>query len=508
MSRTHVGITLIIVVVTFVFGFVLAGAQVTRASAARQPETSPLQQGGPGQEIYETRCAVCHGSEGDGGGPAADNFDPRPRDFRRGWYKIRTTESGQLPTDEDIIQIIADGMPGTTMPAWSGILGDDEIREVALYIKSFASRFDRETPAVASIGAQVASSPESIARGAELYAGADAGCVKCHGSAGRGDGPSANELTEDAFGDVIVPADLTMPWLFRGGATVEDIYLRIETGLTGSPMPAYGSVLSDDQLWDVANYVDSLGPDDAPEFEPAITASRIEGAIPGDAGAEAWQNASETYYPFVAQIMREPRNTTASVAGVWVRALHNGNELALLLRWHDRFHDISDEAPVDAFAVQFPAELPDGDERPYFVFGDSSNAVNLWHWSADINAVEERSGRGAGSISAQATQNVNGSASFTDGEYTLIVRRALNSGDGQDIQIEPGRFIPIAFMAWDGWRGEEGAAGAITTWYQIILDEPVPVTNFIWIPVAIVVTALLEVWVVRSVRRSAARRDN
>jgi DMSO reductase family type II enzyme heme b subunit len=389
------------------------------------------------------------------------------------------------------------------MPGWRGVLSDAQIRAVAAYIKGFSRRFERETPAPVAVGPKIDSNPESVTRGAEIFVGQAAECVKCHGEAGRGDGPSANELTEDAFGDVIVPADLSMAWLFRGGPTVDDIYMRLKTGLTGSPMPSYADVLADDQLWDLANYVDSLSPDAAPELEAVVLASRIQGSIPDEANAPVWQNATEYYYPLVGQIMREPRNFTPSVQGVWVRALYDGNELALLLRWHDRFHDTGAEGgAADALAVQFPAQLSDGDERPYFVFGDSTNPVNLWYWHAATNVVEERNVSGADTVTAQATQNARGVASFADGEYTLIVRRAMRTNDAEDIQFEPSRFIPIAFIAWDGWRGEEGAVAAISTWYSIYLEEPAQPIIFAWIPAVMIVTVLAEGLIVWGVRRA------
>lgn len=506
MSRNRARTVFIIAIAALGLAFTLGGVSGTNFSDDTLPASSTAQQEELGREIYETRCEVCHGAEGDGNGPAAANFDPRPRDFRRGWYKIRTTASGQLPTDEDLHHIIAKGMPGTTMPGWESVLSDAEIRAVTDYIKGFARRFERETPAQVEVGPRIESSLESIARGEELFAGEEAECIQCHGLAGRGDGPSANELTEDFFGDVIVPADLTMPWLFRGGPAADDIYMRLKTGLTGSPMPSYADALSDQDVWHLANYVDSLAPDAPPELEAAIIVNRVEGAIPSDPSAEAWQSATEYYYPLVGQIMREPRNYTPSINGVWVRALYNENELALLLKWHDRFHDTgSEDGVADALAVQFPAKLANGDERPYFVFGDAGNPVNLWVWDAASDVVEERNSQGVGTDLAQATQNVQGTALFADGEYNLIVRRALRTGDPEDLQFELGRFIPVALAAWDGWRGEEGPAGAISSWFSIFLVETVSPITFVWIPLAAVITtALLEGLIAWTVRRREA----
>ena len=485
-----------------------AGSGEGRSGVPAYIFSVPAQQLELGQAIYAQRCEICHGVEGDGNGPAASNMDPRPRDFRRGWYKIRTTTSGQLPTDEDLFLIITKGMPGTTMPGWQGVLAEAEIQAVVEYIKTFSARFERETPAVVEVGPKFEADEESVARGSEIFLGAEAECIKCHGAAGRGDGPSAAELTEDFFGDVIVPADLTMPWLFRGGPTADDIYMRLKTGLTGSPMPSYAEVLSDEDLWHLANYVDSLGADNPPELEPAILATRAPGAIPDDPRAEVWQEAEEYYYPLVGQIMREPRNYTPSIAGVWVRALYDDSEIVLLLKWHDRFNDSGDGgAPTDGFAVQFPAELAEGDERPYFVFGEPARPVNLWQWSAATNIVEERTARGAGTDIAQATQNVEGQASFNEGEYTLLIRRELKTNDGEDIQFELGQFVPIAFIAWDGWRDEQPVSAAISSWFLIYLDKPVPATAYAWIPVTILAVALIEAGILWAVRRGTRREE-
>ena len=66
---------------------------------------------------------------------------PRPRNFTGGLYKIRTTASGQLPTDADLQRAIDQGLPGSAMPGWRGRLSDTERRNVVAYIKSFSSFF-------------------------------------------------------------------------------------------------------------------------------------------------------------------------------------------------------------------------------------------------------------------------------------------------------------------------------------------------------------------------------
>ena len=93
-----------------------------------------------GRGTYEKYCSQCHGDKGDGQGPAAAHLQPRPRDFTSGKFKLRTTASGALPTDDDIRRVIRSGMPYTTMPAWPR-LTDDEVTGLVQYLKSFYPGF-------------------------------------------------------------------------------------------------------------------------------------------------------------------------------------------------------------------------------------------------------------------------------------------------------------------------------------------------------------------------------
>ena len=137
-----------------------------------------------GKVVYDGRCAECHGETGKGDGPSASYLAPRPRDFTSGKYKIRTTETGSLPTDDDLIQSVRQGLYGTAMPAWDRILSDAEIRDVVDYVKGLAPQFASQPPKVVAVGAGAPSSPESISRGRQVYDKLQ--CGKCHGSDGRG----------------------------------------------------------------------------------------------------------------------------------------------------------------------------------------------------------------------------------------------------------------------------------------------------------------------------------
>ena len=100
----------------------------TPVLAQEEPGLTPDQVAG--KAVYEKWCMNCHGAEGAGDGPGADYFTPRPRDFTFGLYKIRSTGSGQLPTDEDLIRTVSEGIPGTGMPGWKETLKEQEIQQV------------------------------------------------------------------------------------------------------------------------------------------------------------------------------------------------------------------------------------------------------------------------------------------------------------------------------------------------------------------------------------------
>ena len=208
-------------------------SMLTVAYAQNAPEASEK-----GKEVYEENCAHCHGTEGRGDGSAAENLLPKPRDFTRGLYKIRSTETGELPTDQDLFYIITEGMPGSSMPGWETALSADERWEVVAYIKTFHDGFkEREAPPrQISLTGKIAYSEESVEIGKGLYT--ELGCVECHGNVGRGDGTSAPTLT-DEWGFQTWPSNLAQSWNFRGGVDTEDIFKRFIGGIAGSPMPAF-----------------------------------------------------------------------------------------------------------------------------------------------------------------------------------------------------------------------------------------------------------------------------
>jgi mono/diheme cytochrome c family protein len=236
-----------------------------------------------GRNVYETYCIGCHGETGLGDGPAADLLDPRPRNFQAGFFKFRTTPSGELPVVADIVHVINCGLQGSAMRSFP-LMPLREKQDVAAYVLALADfgvvkrdvdyeldgepfssmdpedfeeiRFDamegaHEDVWPVSIEAAPWNDEDSVERGRVLY---EAQCVACHGATGVGDGSSSFSL-RDWKDTEVRPRDFTSG-IFRAGSTPKDLFLRLRTGLNGTPMPSvYGS---DEELWDITHFIMSL----------------------------------------------------------------------------------------------------------------------------------------------------------------------------------------------------------------------------------------------------------
>ena len=99
----------------------------------------------------------------------------------------------------------------------------------------------------------VASSPESIAKGKELYLERTKGnCVFCHGETGAGNEPNFRKLRRK-------PADLTNKER-TAAMTDGELFWKISKGITGI-MPAGEKRMTEEERWHVVNYIRTLPKD-------------------------------------------------------------------------------------------------------------------------------------------------------------------------------------------------------------------------------------------------------
>ena len=104
-------------------------------------------------------------------------------------------------------------------------------------------------PEAAKVKNPVAASPESIARGKELFG---KNCRFCHGADAKGNGPMAPEGTH--------PSDLTDAKWDRG-STDGEIFAVIQNGAGPKfDMKGYKGKLPDADIWNIVNYLRSIGP--------------------------------------------------------------------------------------------------------------------------------------------------------------------------------------------------------------------------------------------------------
>ena len=261
---------------------------LSRSLSARRDEGSPyemaiaprpvsMENSPRAAALFEDHCASCHGADGNGDGRAARHLFPRPRHLRNESMRLVRTTNG-IPTAEDVRNLIRQGIPGTSMAA-NSTLRDFELDLLAERVLQMRREGVRDTyiamlkqeeePVDENEVAEVvrirttpgdvvvpppmaAASAESLQRGQELYV--QQACHSCHGQDGTGDNltPCFDTLGQPAF-----PRDLVHD-SFKGGNTLDSIYLRVLLGMPGSPHPA-NSILLPEQLVDLVQYCLSLG---------------------------------------------------------------------------------------------------------------------------------------------------------------------------------------------------------------------------------------------------------
>ncbi|MBI4740340.1 MAG: c-type cytochrome [Betaproteobacteria bacterium] len=453
-----------------------------------------------GKKLYRRYCTQCHGDEGKGDGPAADFIYPRPRNFTTAIFKVRTTLSGQLPTDHDLFHIISEGLPGTSMPAWKKFIPENDRWQLVHYVKTFDELgLFKEEPAKEQVVVDAAPkmTAELVAKGKDLYQ--QKKCWQCHGPQGRGDGVSAAGM-KDEWGFPIRPVNFTKSWRFRGGDRIEDIYRTFTTGFNGTPMPSFvDAIPAAEDRWALAAFVKSLA---LPQKNAQVLKSGfVIGEIPADPYAKEWEGAESADFPLAGQIILEPRWFQPMHDVITARALYNEKEIAILLEWDDGTNSKGEGKPADEVELQLPIG-DTGPVKPYFILGDDKHPVEVLRWSAK-DGLTRLTAEGATKLNPRETGGWVAQGDYKEGQYRVILRRPMQGKEGE-VSFAPGKFVPVAFHLRDGDNGEEGLKMSLSTWYTLLPQPATPLTAYLW-PFGIGFIAFGgEMWLLRRMRRKPA----
>ena len=432
-------------VITFLYDYVeqvprMWDQGISKAVSAMKEKVASQRAAMKSVDLYQFRCAVCHGEKGAGDGPAAEFLAPKPRDFTGGLWKFKTSPGDLPPRDADLLTIIKSGLNGTSMPGWSAVLTDQQIGGLIAVLKQFDTSgvwapkdakkedFDEAGHYVAPgakviteqepLEGQIAYSAESVKLGKDVF---EENCRKCHGHAGRGNITSGKFL-EDDWGERVWARDLTQPWTWRFSEassagdqtapstagrdeTIRNIYTRLSIGIRGTPMPAHRAVqagekdaITRDDRWHVANYTYSLREGATwPGERNVIEAVQVTGDLPAGVEDATWDRIPASTFRLVPNIIKESRLFTPLNEAVTVRVAYNEREIAFLLEVNDRTEsrpggpilaqmpNKSEKIYPDAFAIQFPKEGAYSTapvEKPLYRHGDADHPTTIWYWSA------------------------------------------------------------------------------------------------------------------------------
>jgi mono/diheme cytochrome c family protein len=310
----------------------------------------------------------------------------------------------RVPTDEDLLRVITRGLPGSAMFPFAYLSeserqalvaqvrlltrtglaermrrptrpGDDDVDEEKL-----ARDVDRLTMPAATLEVPAdwpAASPASLARGHEFFTKF---CAPCHGPTGKGDG--VQEQVDDS-GMLVRPRNLTRG-IFKSGRDPRQLYARTRLGLPGSPMPGSPDSGTPEDVVAVVQYVLSLSDPTlqtrAEHKRTLLTARRAKKPLADVIPEEEWAAASAIAVAVTPLWWRDYDEPDLSVS-----ALHDGETLAIRLRWRDRTHNRAAIRPQD-FEDMAAVQLFTGSPEPFLGMGAAGKPVDLWLWNPSIEA--------------------------------------------------------------------------------------------------------------------------
>jgi DMSO reductase family type II enzyme heme b subunit len=401
-----------------------------------------------GRTLYLRHCAACHGERGKGDGQLTKVIVPPVPDLTEGVFKLRSTPSGTLPTDDDLRRVIGEGIPATPMFGVKGLLSEEELDALVAFTKSLVPKFRTEGSGKPIAINPMPPSPELLALGRQVYAKFQ--CGACHGLQGDGNGPLAKTL-RDSKGRPVRVLSLRDARNYKNGYTPADIYRTLMTGMDGTPMPSFAGAMSEREAWALAHFVHSLIVNNPPPRREGTAIKVAFASTTTNSQGDSYQDASSLWLP-----LQSTWGRTGKPEALQVQATLMGRQLLLRLVWDDPTPNEGAPRP-DGVAVQCPEDLMK--PLPSLFWGDPQAPVRVWRWMAGRGGEVGRA-TGVGTMRRQSTPfEANGQ--WRQGQWSVVMKIPLPDGVQR---------LPMAFSVWDGGSGDEGERRMMTGWHWLIVE--------------------------------------
>lgn len=243
------------------------------------------------------------------------------------------------------------------------------------------------------------------------------------------------------------------------------------------------------------------------EGSVAVRLYLTDGALPkDDPMSSAWDSVQPSEFKLSPQVHWQDRIQEVTVKSVKVRGIHNGEDLAILLEYQDPTEDAADASGLEFMVGEKMAHFAHGQEMLQVEGGP----VNIWYWKNENGKAIDMSAKGFKTLRVQDQQDVSATGAWQDGTWRVVFSRPLQTGDEQDAQIQPGKWVSVAFAVWDGVVGEDGGVKekgsqkAVSSWWSIRAEPPPDNTIYGWVVFLIVIAAAFEMVLVRNLRKGQA----
>lgn len=234
-----------------------------------------------------------------------------------------------------------------------------------------------------------------------------------------------------------------------------------------------------------------------------------------DPWADDWVVAGEVDVPLTAQQVSYPMGG-GSIPSVKVRALQADGTLYMRIQWADETVDERGsqvDEYTDAVAVEFPSVA--GSSVPAICMGQADGGVNIWQWRATnddglgesanelfpdaqvdmypstedlfftareagnpvalsgAGSTENLVAKGFGTLTDTKLGQVQGSGSWSEGMWTVVVARDLKVDGEEQIEFTNGSAIDTAFAVWNGSEKERNGKKSVSAFIQLTLDSEI-----------------------------------